>query len=85
MVLLCVQNLTQQIQLLLDFKSREPDEKLKIVIQERIRKVQQEIKEVNSVKTMDEVNAKYGDEMTKSLDATLKVTKRDTDDDESWK
>lgn len=80
-----LQNLTQQIQLLLDFKSRESDEKMKIVIQERIRKVNTEMKEVNSVAGLDHVKAKYGDEMTKSLDATLRVKKRDTDDEESWK
>ena len=80
-----LQNLTQQIQLLLDFKSRETDEKMKTVIQDRIKIVQQEMKEVNNVKEIDNVNAKYGDEMTKSLDATLRVTKRDTDDEEAWK
>jgi predicted negative regulator of RcsB-dependent stress response len=66
-------NLTNQIQLLLDFKSRTLDEKVKNIITQRIAKVNAEMKQVNALKDVDEINSKYGEDMLGPLDVTLRV------------
>jgi predicted negative regulator of RcsB-dependent stress response len=66
-------NLTNQIQLLLDFKSRTVDEKVKNIITQRIAKVNAEMKQVNALKDVDEINSKYGEDMLGPLDVTLRV------------
>ena len=63
-------NLTNQIQLLLDFKSRTTEDKVKIIITQRIAKVNTEMKQVNAIKDLDEINSKYGEDMLGSLDVT---------------
>jgi predicted negative regulator of RcsB-dependent stress response len=66
-------NLTNQIQLLLDFKSRTIEEKVKNIITQRIAKVNAEMKQVNALKDVDEINSKYGEDMLGPLDVTLRV------------
>jgi predicted negative regulator of RcsB-dependent stress response len=66
-------NLTNQIQLLLDFKSRTVEEKVKNIITQRIAKVNAEMKQVNALKDVDEINSKYGEDMLGPLDVTLRV------------
>ena len=66
-------NLTNQVQLLLDFKSRAMEDKDKLLLKERIEKVNSEMRKVNQILDLQEIKASYGEDMIAPLDVTLKV------------
>lgn len=67
-------NLTNQVQLLLEWKSRANSEQEKNLLKQRIDKVNYEMRHVNSIKNIQNIKESFEKDMIAPLDVTLRIS-----------